>query len=364
MYERFILFQLKKKKNPCIPVSLYKYQRLMIKKMKMKLIFAMIVLTTIGNSMNAQIPKMSIVEHFTNSNCGICANTNPTFYIALSAYPNVLHIAFHPSAPYASCVFSQANKIENDARTNYYGIFGGTPKFIVNGTLGNVSNITTTLNSIANETSNFSITTTQTLISSDSVNVTVVIKKIANDSLPNFSIANLFVGVVQDTVNQTTGNGESIHQDVFRKGLTNMQGNTITLPNSLNDSVVFNNGYKILPTWIGNQLRSISVLQEINTQKLIQSNQSSIATMQQPSGLQIVGLNKILIYPNPTNDFIIIENWQDYKTFLIITQDGRQIKKSNIFSSKINIQDLPQGVYTLKIIGKTKGGYANFSVVR
>jgi hypothetical protein len=44
-----------------------------------------------------------------------------------------MHMAVHPSRPYASCVLSQHNPTENDDRAKYYGIFGGTPRVVVQG---------------------------------------------------------------------------------------------------------------------------------------------------------------------------------------------------------------------------------------
>jgi hypothetical protein len=79
------------------------------------------------------VPQTAIVNHFTNSRCGVCANRNPGFYTNLRQQTNTLHIAFHPSSPYSTCVFSIENPSENDDRTNFYGIYGGTPRLVING---------------------------------------------------------------------------------------------------------------------------------------------------------------------------------------------------------------------------------------
>src|SRR5688572_6916976 len=83
----------------------------------------------------AQVPKKVIVEHFTNTKCSICASKNPGFYTNLAAHPGVLHLSVYPSSPYAACLLSQQTQPESDARTNYYGIYGGTPRFIIQGTV-------------------------------------------------------------------------------------------------------------------------------------------------------------------------------------------------------------------------------------
>src|SRR5688572_14710898 len=82
----------------------------------------------------AQTPRQVIVEHFTNTRCSICASKNPGFYSLLhGSYPQVLHIAYHPSAPYSNCYFSLQNPTENNSRTNYYGVYGSTPRAVIQG---------------------------------------------------------------------------------------------------------------------------------------------------------------------------------------------------------------------------------------
>ena len=95
----------------------------------MKYIFTLLFATTIMFSSYSQVEKTVVVEHFTNTKCGICASKNPAFYDVLNDYPNVLHIAYHPSSPYSTCAFSMHNHAENDARANYYGVYGPTPQF-------------------------------------------------------------------------------------------------------------------------------------------------------------------------------------------------------------------------------------------
>jgi hypothetical protein len=314
-----------------------------------KNIGAFIIVLFALKSGSAQIAKTTVVEHFTNSNCSICASNNPTFYGVLATQPSVLHIAFHPSSPYASCVFSQANMPQNDARTNYYNIFGGTPKFLVNGSLINVANTNTALTTASAEMSNFSIKTTQEFIGVDSVKVKVILKKVASDTL---STASLFVGVAEDTVNQTTGNGESIHQDVFRKGLTSMTGDVTTLPLNVNDSLIIIYGYKILSSWSSNRMNTIAILQNTTTKQLIQSNQSVNIVSQAPNGVNGIEKTEFLLYPNPSNGIIHIKGWQDYSAASIRTLDGRRVSSQAITSSLLDIQNLNPGVYIIQLQGK------------
>ena len=82
------------------------------------------------------VPQTVLVEHFTNTRCSVCFSRNPGFYANLRQQPaTTLHLAYHPSSPYRLCAFSQQNPTENDARTNYYGIYGATPRLVLNGSV-------------------------------------------------------------------------------------------------------------------------------------------------------------------------------------------------------------------------------------
>lgn len=294
----------------------------------------------------AQIAKTNIVEHFTNSNCSICANQNPGIYTTLGNNPSVLHITYHPSSPYASCVFSMANPIENDARTNFYNIYGGTPRLIVNGVSTTTANLSSTLTNISTSMTNFYVNATQQFITLDSILVKVVVKKIATDTI---SQALLFVGAKQDTINQTTGNGESIHQDVFRKGLTSMTGDMITLPTTINDSTLYTFSYKVGPTWNANQMKSIAILQHTSTKAVINSAES-INIQSVPTTLYENTLEELKVYPNPSNENILIKTKIQYTSYEIVSIQGKVVAKGNIANNQISVIQISNGTYFLKLV--------------
>jgi hypothetical protein len=51
------------------------------------------------SEMWSQAPKYVLFEHFTNTRCGICGGTNPTFYnnISVTTNPKLHHISMHSS---------------------------------------------------------------------------------------------------------------------------------------------------------------------------------------------------------------------------------------------------------------------------
>lgn len=308
-----------------------------------------LILSILTSTLCAQVARVNIVEHFTNSNCSVCANSNPSIYSTLSNYPSTLHITFHPSSPYTSCFFSMQNPSENDARTNFYGIYGSTPKLIVNGSLTSASNLSSTLQSALSANSNFDIYTTQIFIASDSVEVTVVIKKIAPDSLTS---ATLFVGAFQDTVMQTTGNGESIHKDVFRKSLSASAGNTITLPMNVNDSVEFTYTYNIPSNWMASRMNSLAILQHNATKEVLQTSKSmNINTI--PTSVGLLTRENIIVYPNPVSDFLYLKNASSFNTYAVSSLDGKVIQDGLILQNRIDLKTLPHGNYIIILTNST-----------
>jgi hypothetical protein len=293
----------------------------------------------------AQISKTNIVEHFTNTNCSICANQNPGIQTTLNSYPNVLHIAFHPSAPYAACVFSMSNPIENDARTNFYNIYGGTPRLIVNGTLTTTANLNSALTALNSSTTNFSLTAKQLFITPDSVEVIVSIKKMAADTLTQ---AFLFAGAKEDTINQTTANGETVHHNVFRKALSVTSGDAVSLPTNINDSVTFSYSYKILPTWNPARMQTIAILQEANKQVI--NAAESTNTVSIPTTIKDNNLELAKIYPNPSSDIITINSTVYITDFELFSIQGTSLLKGKLANNKISVANMPNGNYILKLI--------------
>lgn len=86
-------------------------------------LLSFLALTTVGF---AQSPRMSLYEEFTGENCGPCAGTNPGLDVKLAAnLNNTIPLKWQvaiPSAPSSTISLYQQNKLEIDARDNYYSI--------------------------------------------------------------------------------------------------------------------------------------------------------------------------------------------------------------------------------------------------
>jgi hypothetical protein len=327
-----------------------------------------LLLTTLaaaaGYTATAQVAKTTILEHFTNSNCGICASVNPGAYTTLGNFPNALHITFHPSSPYATCFFSMQNAVENDARTNYYGIYGSTPRFVVNGVaISSVAQLNNTLASAQTDSSDFAVRATQEFITADSVAVRVVVTKVAADTTTG---ATLFVGALQDTVVKATGNGESIHQDVFRKALSTSIGNVIALPTNVGDSVVYTYSYVVNTTWIAAKMNTIAILQNTTSKRNINAAQSInvVTPVTPPAALSYASQGSVVVYPNPANSVIHVQNWNNYSSYTIYATDGRQAIASGKMLFSLPVGNLAPGNYILLLTSNTGTVRQNISIAR
>jgi len=257
-------------------------------------LFAFLISILISIPLISQVEQKVIIEHFTNSRCGICAAKNPAFYTTLENYPDVLHIAYHPSSPYPSCIFSQHNPAENDNRAYYYGVYGATPRVVVNGDvipaqtpLINPEQIDAHLN----QTSDYSMTVTNEQISGNNYKVTLNIKR---ESGTDWETVLLFAGLAEKLVQYDAPNGENLHRDVFRKRVFY---DTVSI-NPAGNSKTMEFYYTSDPVWVQPEIYTYAIIHDMNTQAVKQSA-SSLDT---PSGIanqQIVQLNNV-VYPNPT----------------------------------------------------------------
>lgn len=61
--------------------------------------------------------------------------------------------------------------------------------------------------------------------------------------------------------------------------------------------------------------------------------------------------NRIVIYPNPTSNFMYIISDHSVNNYKIINSNGVIIKDNVLIENLIDVTDLPNGIYTLKISG-------------
>lgn len=224
-------------------------------------------------TMVAQVQKNVVVEHFTNTRCGICSSRNPGLFSNLNNNPNVIHLSIHPSSPYSSCVFNQHNVTENDGRTNYYGIYGGTPRIVIQGMVQSAATnfaTPTLFSSQAGQTSPFTVRT-DVQIAGGQATVNVVVK---TEAMHNYSTLELFTALAEDTIFYNAPNGENTHYNVFRESVFEVDGKTITPATMVGDSVIFTETVMVSNDWDINRILGISLLQDSGTKEVVQASTS------------------------------------------------------------------------------------------
>jgi len=308
-------------------------------------------------SVIAQVPKKIIVEHFTNTKCGICASRNPGFYANISSQPGIMHLAVHPSSPYPTCVLSQHNPSENDSRTNFYGIFGGTPRLVIQGSVI-ATNVNYGSSSIftpfLGKTTPASIRIMQTNYGNDSISSVIVVKTEAAHTLGSLQ---LFIALAEDTIFYTGSNGEPRHFDVFRKSLGGTSGVPVNLPSTVGDSVVFRFSSAINQEWLLPRIFTLAILQESITKEVVQSEAldvNSVVTADFPTGFNNSTDNNSTINAFSTSEKQISVIQAANSTFTLYDITGKAVKSERIDGNAkiINASELVSGIYIYALRSK------------
>ena len=99
----------------------------------MKKFIAIIALSFITFDSSAQVPKIPLIEHFTQASCGPCAQQNPPMYSILNSYgaANYNKVTYQVSWPGFDPMNLEYPSGPEDRR-NYYGV-EGVPNANING---------------------------------------------------------------------------------------------------------------------------------------------------------------------------------------------------------------------------------------
>jgi hypothetical protein len=330
--------------------------------MKNTLLLILMFATFLG--LRAQeVERTIIVEHFTNTRCGVCSSRNPGFYNNLNAQEGVLHLAVHPSSPYSNCLFNQANPSENDARTNYYGIYGSTPKLVIQG-----SNISPGANygsasifePFQNQTTPVSLNILQTKTDGE-ISVEITITAEADNDL---GTAQLFLAVAEKEVMYNAPNGENIHYDVFRRTFTGEPtGITVEVPPTAGVSATVSATVAPNSDWVFDQLFALAILQETDSKAVIQAAASDPSD-NGPVGIREVNTLPATIFPNPVQNLLDVQlETTEPATFRLLNVKG-QVLQSGSFSgqTRVDMSAFANGIYWLEV--QTAAGNAVRKIVK
>lgn len=295
------------------------------------------------------VARKTVVEHFTNTRCSVCASRNPAFYALIdNYYPNgLIHLAYHPSSPYANCLFSQQNTAENDARTNYYGLYGATPRVAVQGLVRPPSNpllVASVIDTQINRTSVIDVQVALQLVGNDSVRIRTLVRTVGPSALGNM---NLFVALTEDTVFYNAPNGETRHYDVFRKAVYSGNGLSVNIP-AQGDSLVF---FATVPKdaqWAASRLNAVAILQHPVSKWIVNADKATENTPVFTGVAELVTATEtvlLAVFPNPTSGEVTVRH-EHFGANLFIVNTLGQVQEQRT-SNLVETFRLPEGLYTV-----------------
>lgn len=295
------------------------------------------------------VPRTVVVEHFTNTKCSVCASRNPGFYQTLAQQPQVLHIAYHPSSPYSTCGFSKHNPAENDSRTNFYGVYGATPRLVIQGNViaGNANYASAAIYTpYAGATSAFSVRV-MTNRTADSLHTRIVIQQV--DTFAAAQSLTLFAGIAEDTVQFSGGNGEKTHFDVFRKSLYGETPLPLGGLGQIGDSIVLVSAVALNAAWNPTQLYSYALLKR--NKSIVQAAQSPKAQLLTAISPAATG-SIFSVSPNPVQQWLRISPKAATATpiqFSLFDVQGKQLRQLSATETEyMDMQPLTKGIYYLQ----------------
>jgi Secretion system C-terminal sorting domain/Outer membrane protein Omp28 len=303
-----------------------------------------------------QAKRYVLLEHFTNTNCSVCASQNPSFFttIQVETNPNAHHISYHWRTPYLNCVYYQVNPVRQDARADYYGL-PGSPRVVANGAT-NTSLMSVTLASInAAATSPIYVKVTENTGASRTAVV-----KVKWVTTPPAGTYVLHVAVVEKKTSYASPNGETVHYNVFRKFLTAAAGDNI--PTNITAEQTISFGY---PADVGveAQLYTVAWVQNTVTKEVLNSGTPfDLGTATEDVSVD----NQVAVSPNPTTGKMLI-NFDKLTPQNLTVQnlEGQvldNVKLSNSTSYELNLSNYAAGIYILKI--KSAEGVAVKKIVK
>lgn len=315
-----------------------------------KIILALAILTT-ASDLSAQVAKRVFLEHHTNTRCGNCASRNPDLKANVANNSDVLYMSIHPSSPYASCIFSQHNKADNDGRTNYNGVFGATPRIVINGTRSTLPFSSNVLFSpYQNLTTEIDLKSEIEYHGTDSIKVSVEIETVASHS---YGSELLFVALVEGTVNYNAPNGETEHTNVLRKALTDASGDAISLPVNVGEKSSLEFYASIHSEWNASRMKAIVVVQKAADRDLIQGDDSeSLGTAGGPNLLsETTKESSFKVFPNPASDQIILEGLAEepFEYRLLNARGQLLVSGSSVGRKNLKVTNLNRGLYFIEL---------------
>ncbi|MFK7932255.1 MAG: T9SS type A sorting domain-containing protein [Saprospiraceae bacterium] len=325
----------------------------------MKNILTLFLVIFVSVSGFSQAKKYLLFEHFTNTNCSICAARNPPFFALIENYPDdVHHIAYHPPYPYINCVFYQHNRDENQNRTDFYSI-PGTPRVVWQGGQKTSPSVVTAekIEEELAETSPIEILVEET--TGEMRTVSITIRTVGEKPVGNFKI---LAAVAEKEVNYAAPNGEDLHHNVFRDMISPISGEIINFAET-GGEVTFTYEYELNAEWEADQIYTLAWVQDFDIGDIL--NSGTRFDPRVTSTENVLPASAINITPNPAQNWlnISLQNIDSQEnTLRLIDLTGKEILRQTTEQNvQLDVQNLARGMYLLQI--QTEAGTAVKKVI-
>ena len=308
--------------------------------------------------------RYATLELFTNTPCPICASQNPGLFNRLANYEGQYHlIGFYPGSPYSSCIFYQANIPQNSARVQHYsGEIFGSPTVALNGIdFKSSSGVNTTvLDNLTGGTSWLYINVDETTGTSRSV--TIDLQDVVGGSL---TTGRLYAVIVEKEISYNAPNGETLHHNVFRRFLTDVNGEDVDLTSGQATKTY---QYAVSGTWNADETYVIAWLMDPTTEEIYNSGTRFDADFTSAIN-PVQPLSALSVYPNPSSTEVNITLPSGATTANIEIYDpqGRLVRSlptSQGPQIQISTTDFLPGKYFIKLTSGKEVYAGAFDVVK
>ena len=200
----------------------------------MKRMILLIAIVSLYFTQASAYERKSLVERYTNSQCGPCANLNAAWYTQttfdLLAAKSINHLVYNVNWPSATDPMYLFNSIDNSTRWRYYGV-SSVPWIVVNGAAISTSAASNLVNAVTSGNSQFSpfkIILTPVKFVNKVINVRVKILRDPGD-VTSFTQTKLKVALTENTV-VAPGALEPAYYNIARKMLPDGKGISFDIP--------------------------------------------------------------------------------------------------------------------------------------
>ncbi len=308
--------------------------------------------------------RYATLELFTNTPCPICASQNPGLFNRLANYEGQYHlIGFYPGSPYSSCIFYQANIPQNSARVQHYsGEIFGSPTVALNGIdFKSSSGVNTTvLDNLTGGTSWLYVNVDET--TGPSRTVTIDLQDVVGGSV---STGRLYAVIVEKEINYNAPNGETLHHNVFRRFLTDVNGEDVDLTSG---QATRTYQYEVSGTWNADETYVIAWLMDPTTEEIYNSGTRFDADFTSAIN-SVQPLSALSVYPNPATTEVNITLPSGVSTADIEIYDpqGRLVRSLSTSQGpqiQISTADFLPGKYFIRLVSGREVYAGGFDVVK